>query len=42
MRFANDAVSSNRTIIAGKTIYFFAVNYNVLRISNGMAGLEFN
>lgn len=42
MRFANDAVSSNSTIIAGKTIYFFAVNYNVLRISNGMAGLEFN
>lgn len=42
MRLANDAVSSNSSIIAGKNIYFFAVNYNVLRISNGMAGLEFS
>ena len=42
MRLANDAVSSNSTIIAGKNIYFFAVNYNILRISNGMGALEFN
>ena len=42
MRFANDAISGGETIIKGKTIYFFAVNYNVLRVSNGMAGLEFS
>ena len=42
MRFANDAVSAGETILKGKTIHFFAVNYNVLRVANGMAGLEFS
>ena len=40
--FANDALDGNETIIKNKNIYFFAVNYNVLRIMNGMAGLEFS
>lgn len=42
MRFANDAVNAGETILKGKTIHFFAVNYNVLRVANGMAGLEFS
>ena len=42
MKFANDAIDgSNESIIKGKDIHFFAVNYNVLRIDNGMAGLQF-
>ena len=40
--FANDALVANETIIKNKNVYFFAVNYNVLRIMNGMAGLEFS
>ena len=41
--FANDALDgASETIIKNKNIYFFAVNYNVLRIMNGMAGLEFS
>jgi hypothetical protein len=42
MKFANDAINGGETILKGKTIHFFAVNYNVLRIANGMAGLEFS
>lgn len=40
--FANDALDGQETIIKNKNVYFFAVNYNVLRIMNGMAGLEFS
>jgi hypothetical protein len=37
--FGNDALSSNNTIINGKDLYIFAVNYNILNINNGMGGL---
>ena len=42
MKIGNDAVDTDReTKLKGKTIIFFAVNYNVLRISNGMAGIQY-
>jgi hypothetical protein len=37
--FGNDTLSSNKTIIAGKDLYIYAVNYNILNINNGMGGL---
>lgn len=37
--FGNDALNSGNTILDGKHLYVFAVNYNILNINNGMGGL---